>query len=287
MTTEPRNVFEVISQEYYSFTHSEKKLADYMLSNQDGLAYLSIGQLASGAGVAEATVSRFCRRLRFKNYVEFKLNAANTSLRFKPSNNPLSGQISATDSVADICRKLYTAEMEAIAQTMDVLDPQAVIQAADCLEKAPRVLCMGQGGSMLLAQEAAHLFSTVDNRFAAVIDSHMQAISASMMDPGDVIMFFSYSGSTRAMMETLKVAKGREGKIILVTRFPHSPGAELSDIVLQCGANENPLQSGSVAARIAQMYLVDVLFSEYSRRNLVKTRYNRARIAQALAEKHL
>lgn len=284
---ENNNVFEIISNSYYSFTASEKKLADYMLSNQDGLAYLSIGQLASGAGVAEATVSRFCRRLGFKNYVEFKLGAANTSLRFKPANNPLSGQIQQEDSVEDICRKLYTAEMEAIGQTMEVLKPEAIVRAADLLEKAPRVLCMGQGGSMLIAQEAAHLFSTVDNRFVAVVDSHMQAMSAAMMDPEDVVMFFSYSGSTRAMMETLKLAKEREGKVILVTRFPQSPGAELSDIVLQCGANENPLQSGSIAARIAQMYLMDVLFSEYSRRNLVKTRYNRARIAHALEEKHI
>jgi DNA-binding MurR/RpiR family transcriptional regulator len=58
-------------------------------------------------------------------------------------------------------------------------------------------------------------------------------------------------------------------------------------VVLQCGANENPLQSGSVAARIAQMYLLDVLFSEYARRNIVLARTNRARVAEALAEKHL
>jgi DNA-binding MurR/RpiR family transcriptional regulator len=75
--------------------------------------------------------------------------------------------------------------------------------------------------------------------------------------------------------------------VILATRFPRSPGAELSDVVLQCGANENPLQSGSVAARIAQMYLLDVLFSEYARRNIVLARTNRARVAEALAEKHL
>lgn len=287
MTPEVKNIFEIISQEYYTFTLSEKKLADFMLSNQDSLPYLSISQLASGAGVAEATVSRFCRRVGFQNYAQFKLAAANTSLRFKPANNPLSGQIEQQDSVEVICRKLYTAEMEAIGQTMDLLDPQAILRAANMLEKAGRVLCMGQGGSMLIAQEAAHLFSTVDNRFLPVIDSHMQAIAATMMEPEDVILFFSYSGSTRAMMETLKLAKERQGKVILVTRFPNAPGAAFSDVVLQCGANENPLQSGSIAARIAQMYLLDVLFSEYSRRNLFKTRDNRARIAQALADKHL
>lgn len=287
MSATQQNVFEIISREYYTFTMSEKKVADFILSNQDALPYLSISQLASGAGVAEATVSRFCRRVGFRNFAEFKVNTANTSLRFKPANNPLSGQIEQTDTVESICQKLYTAEMEAISQTMEVLRPESVLAAADLLEKAGRVLCMGQGGSMLIAQEAAHLFSTVDNRFVPVIDSHMQAISAAMMEPEDVIMFFSYSGSTRAMMETLQIARERQGKVILVTRFPNAPGAALSDIVLQCGANENPLQSGSIAARIAQMYLLDVLFSEYSRRNLVKTRLNRARIAQALMDKHL
>lgn len=287
MSATQQNVFEIISREYYTFTMSEKKVADFILSNQDALPYLSISQLAEGAAVAEATVSRFCRRVGFRNFAEFKVNTANTSLRFKPTNNPLSGQIEQTDTVESICQKLYTAEMEAISQTMEVLRPESVLAAADLLEKAGRVLCMGQGGSMLIAQEAAHLFSTVDNRFVPVIDSHMQAISAAMMEPEDVIMFFSYSGSTRAMMETLKLARERQGKVILVTRFPNAPGAELSDLVLQCGANENPLQSGSIAARIAQMYLLDVLFSEYSRRNLVKTRLNRARIAQALMDKHL
>lgn len=287
MLPETNNVFEIISQEYYSFTVSEKKLADYILSNQDGIAYLSISQLADGADVAEATVSRFSRRLGFKGYVDFKLTAANAALRFKPANNPLSGQIEDGDSVEDICRKLYSAEAEAMAQTMDVLNPEAVIQAATLLEKANRILCMGQGGSMLIAQEAAHLFSTVSSKFQAVNDSHMQAMAAAMMDPEDVIFFFSYSGSTRAMMETMQIARKRKGKIILVTRFPHSPGAEISDVVLQCGANENPLQSGSIAARIAQMYLLDVLFSEYSRRNIVRARTNRARVAEALAEKHL
>ena len=287
MLQETHNVFELISQEYYSFTASEKKLADFILSNQDGIAYLSISQLADGANVAEATVSRFSRRLGFKGYVDFKLTAANAALRFKPANNPLSGQVEDGDSVEDICRKLYSAEVEAMAQTMDVLSPEAVLQSATLLEKANRVLCMGQGGSMLIAQEAAHLFSTVSSKFQPVNDSHMQAIAAAMMDPDDVIFFFSYSGSTRAMMETMRLAKKRKGKIILVTRFPNSPGAELSDVVLQCGANENPLQSGSIAARIAQMYLLDVLFSEYSRRNIVLARTNRARVAEALSEKHL
>ena len=57
---------------------------------------------------------------------------------------------------------------------------------------------------------------------------------------------------------------------------------------LSKSANANaPGQLGSIGARIAQMYLMDVLFSELCRRNLDQCRQSRARIADALAEKHM
>lgn len=287
MSMDNQNIFERISSEYYSLTASEKKVADFVLANMSATQYMSISELAGACNVAEATVSRFSRRLGYKGYNTFKLAVSKASIQHKPVGNPLSGEITEEDSLQDVAKKLYSAEIEALSQTMELIEPDTVKAATDLLENARQVLCMGQGGSMLIANEAAHLFSTVSGKFRAVADSHLQAMAATMMDKQDVVMFFSYSGSTRAMMETLKLAKQREARIILVTRFPHSPGASVSDVVLQCGANESPLQSGSVAARIAQMYLMDVLFSEYSRRNLTQCRENRARIADALADKHL
>ncbi len=287
MPNNARTVFEQISSNYYALTSSEKKVADFTLSNQSGTQFMSISELADACGVAEATISRFCRRLGYKGYNAFKLALANSSPKHKLLDNPLSGEVTAEDSLEDICKKLYTAEAEAMAQTMEFLDLDSVAQASRMLHSARRVMCMGQGGSLLIANEAAHLFSTVSNKFTAVADSHLQAIAATTMDPEDVILFFSYSGSTQEMMETLKLARAQQGQVILVTRFPRSPGAELSNVVLQCGANENALQSGSVAARIAQMYLLDILFSEFSRKDLEQCLQIRGRIADALAHRHV
>ena len=35
-----------------------------------------------------------------------------------------------------------------------------------------------------------------------------------------------------------------------------------ADLVLQCGSREGPLQAGSVEARIAQLFVMDLLFTE-------------------------
>lgn len=280
------NAFEKISSAYYSLTAAEKKVADYVIIHQQESQYMSISELAEACGVAEATISRFARRLNYKGYNAFKLAVAHSTAG-RSAGNPLSGQVLAEDGVSDVCQKLFAANVDAMEQTLSLLRPEEVTAAGDLLERADKVLCMGQGGSMVMAQEAAHLFSTAFGKYFAVTDSHMQAIAAAQLGPRDVILYFSYSGATRDMVENCLLARERGAKVILVTRFPKSPGAALASVVLQCGANENPLQMGSVAARIAMIFVLDVLFSEVCRRDLPACRARRRQVADALSEKHL
>ena len=281
------NVFTLINHEYYQLTAAEKRIADHILLHQTEVQFRSISELAEMVGVAEATVSRFCRRLGYKGYNTFKLAVANSGASSRSVNNPLSGEVLPEDSVEDMCQKVCSADMEAISHTLSLIRPADIAKAADILLSARRVCCMGQGASMILAQETAHLFSTVLPDFYPIQDSHMQIVRASMMDEKDAIIYFSYSGATKDLLDVAKVTREQGVRLILVTRFPQSPGAGYADVVLECGAAENPLQLGSVAARIAQLYLVDVLFSEVCRRDLSGCRERRKQVADALADKHI
>lgn len=281
------NALEKISNAYYLLTAAEKKVADYVIAHQRESQYMSITELAEACGVAEATISRFAKRLDYKGYNAFKLAVAHSTAGRSSSGNPLSGEVLKEDSVANMCQKLFAANVDAMEQTLGLLQPEAVTAAGNLLAESGKVLCMGQGGAMVMAQEAAHLFSTAFGKYFAVIDSHMQAIATAQMDPQDVILYFSYSGATRDLMETARLARERKAKFILVTWFPKSPGAAMADVVLQCGANESPLQQGSAAARIAMIFVLDVLFSEVCRRDLETCRIHRRQVGSALAEKHL
>ena len=124
-----------------------------------------------------------------------------------------------------------------MTQTLELVRPEDYIRAADLLEEADRVLCMGQGGSMIIAMEAAHLFSTASGKFISVTDSHMQTIAIATAGENDVILFFSYSGATKDLIQTISYARERGLRSILVTHFANSPGADLADVTLLCGAN--------------------------------------------------
>lgn len=254
-----------ISSTYYKLTATEKKAADYLMGHLSQAQFLSISELAEACGVAEATISRFCRRLGYGG----------------------KGEVGPGDGVLEMAEKLLHINTHAMVQTLELLSPGVLEQAADLLCSARQVYCMGQGGSMILAMEAAHLFSTCWPHYHAVQGSHIQAITAALLGEEDVLLFFSYSGSTRDILDLMQVARERRCRIILVTRFPKSPGAAMADVVLQCGSDEGPLQMGTVPARISQLFLVDLLFNEVCRRNLPEAMQNRERTASALAAKHI
>jgi DNA-binding MurR/RpiR family transcriptional regulator len=281
----PDNAVNRITDAYYRLTASEKKLANFVVANGVKAQRMSISEIAQECGVAGATVSRFCRRLGYSGFSSFRLALAGNTDR-APA-NPLAGEIQPEDSVLEVCDKVAGANIDAIHETRKLVCEKDIQTAADAVLAADKVICMGQGGSMLMAQETAHLFSTAFSNFFPVIDSHMQAITVSQLTQRDLILYFSYSGSTRELLELLRIARKRGVRSLLITRYPNSPGAALADLVLQCGSMEGPLQLGSVAARMAQLYLMDVLFSEVCRRDLEGCRARREGVADALAEKHL
>ena len=208
-----------INAAYYKLTASEKKVADFLMGHLAEAQFLSISDLAESCGVAEATISRFCRRLGYGGYSAFKLAIAKSAVRSAPVEGAC-GEVSPKDTPRGMGEKLLHANTKAMAQTLELLNPAALERAAGLLAEARGVYCMGQGGSMILAMEAAHLFSTCWPYYHAVQGSHLQAITAALLGEEDVLLFFSYSGSTRDILDLMKVVKGRGCRVILITRFP-------------------------------------------------------------------
>jgi DNA-binding MurR/RpiR family transcriptional regulator len=286
-TEKTPSILTEVSKVYYQLTSAEKKVADYVSAETSKVPYQSISELASACGVADATVSRFCRRLGCNGFSAFKLAVASTAMNIRSADGPLSGEVTQTDSIPVMCRKISTSIAEAVAQTQELVDPKTIRRVADILLKANKVLCMGQGGSMIMAEEAAHMFTTTFGNFFAIRDNHIQAINAAQLNKDDVVLYFSYSGATRDLLDILPIVQKRKATSILITRFPNSPGAALADVILQCGSNENPLQLGSAEARVAQIYLLDVLLSEMCRRDVKACEKRREDIAAALSAKHI
>lgn len=283
------NIIERITAQYNALTKAEKRVADFVLANPMDAQYMSITDLAASSKVAEATIFRFCKTVGLSGYNEFKLSLAKSTVPSLPHDTvyDIYGKVKPGDSISDMCTKLYNSEVEALTQTLQKVDPDTLTRAVDILVESERVFCFGQGGSSILAMEAWGRFITAATNFYHIADNHLQAMSAALMGPKDAILFFSYSGSTRDMLEILPLVRENGVKVILITHFPDSEGTQFADTVLLCGSNEGPLQMGSIAAKVAQLFLIDILFNEYCRRDLDKTMLDREATTKAITGKML
>lgn len=283
MDEQSMDILERIRASYYQLTAAERRVADFVLAQHTQVQFMSITQLADECGTAEATVSRFCRSLKLKGFNAFKIELARLSALGAGGRN----RFLSTDTLSGRVQELGRLSIDAVHQTMELMDLRQIERTVEMIEKASRVLCIGSGGSMLMAGECAHLFSTVTGKFLAIPEAHMQVSAVATMDPGGLIFLFSYSGATTGGLQILELAKQRGIPTVLVTRFQKSPAAKLADVVLRCGSNESPFQFGSVPAKVAQLVLMDAVFQEYCRRNREACEESIQSIASALSAMHI
>ena len=283
MNEQSMDILERIRASYYQLTAAERKVADYVLTQHSQVQFMSITQLADECGTAETTVTRFCRSLKLKGFNAFKIELARHSvLGVSSRREPVS-----TDTLAGRVQESGRLAIDAVHQTTELMDLNQIGRAVELIEQAPTVLCLGSGGSMIMACECAHLFSTVTGKFTTISDAHMQISAVATMDPKGVIILFSYSGATTGGIQILELARQRGIRTILMTRFQKSPAAKLSEVVLCCGSNESPFQFGSVPAKVAQLVVIDVFFQEYCLRNQESCNECVQYIASALSALHI
>jgi len=280
-----QDIFSLIHSRYNSFTNTEKKVADYILENIKDVIYMSITDLADACGVGESSVFRFCKTMDLKGYQEFKIVLAHSiSL---DNETPQLGAITMQDTIAELSSKVLSSNVHALTETFNLLSENDIAHAVECLVRAQRIHFFGVGSSLMTAMEAKNKFMRITNKTECSIDSHLQIMSAALMTDQDVAVLISYSGSTKDTIEVAKVAKERGAKIISITRFAKSPLTSFADITLLCGANEGPLQGGSLSAKISQLYLLDLLYLEYFKQTNKESVHNKELTAEAVIEKML
>ena len=84
----------------------------------------------------------------------------------------------------------------------------------------------------------------------------------------DFAIAISYSGMSREVIDCARCAKEAGATVAVIT----SVGADTkllyyADVVLGVAACEQGVRSGAMASRIAQMNVVDIIFSAYSSRD--------------------
>lgn len=279
-----QNCLSVIRASFPSLSDKEKGIASYILEHPDKIIHLSINELAEETQCAEATIFRLCKRLGFKGYQALKIALAKEVVH--PIQD-LHEAIGEEDDYPTIAQKVFLTNIEALKDTLEILDGSAIEKAVSMLSEAGRIDLFGVGGSAAITMDAYHKFTKTGIPTFYHFDSHMQAIQASLRGPGDVVVGISHSGVNKDILQNLKIAKEAGAKIITITHYGKTPISQMSDVSLFTASRETIFRTEALASRLAQLCIIDALYVGMAVARFETTKENQAKIRDAISLKRL
>ena len=240
---------------YDNMGKAEKRIADWILENPKKIISLSIIELAEKCKCGEATIVRFAKRLGLNGFQELKFSLASEN-----GGSPASTHITASDSAYEIYEKVCNDIYLSLEKTKNSLKEDALREAAEKICKADKIVIFGLGNSSAIAIDASHKFMRAGLNAIAYTDNHMQVIAASHLKENDIAIGISHSGSSKDVVEALKIAKEHNATTIAITNSGKSPILKQSDIVLATSAKETEYNILALNSRIAQLAIIDTLY---------------------------
>jgi DNA-binding MurR/RpiR family transcriptional regulator len=257
-----------------SLRPAERRVAEAVLADPAATAELSISALARQCATSETTVMRLCRSLGLERFPELRLAMARAASRDEArygEGAQFSGDISPTDSLADVVRKIGFSDARAIQDTTSTLDIEALGQAADALNRARRIDIYGIGASGFVCQDLHQKLHRIGMLASTWQEPHAALTSAALLTDQDVALGISHTGTTIDTIEPLRLAAKRGSTTIAITNFISSPITEYANLVLATAARETTFRSGATTSRIAQLAVVDCLFVAVAQRSYDRT----------------
>ena len=279
---DPRAVGAQIRMRLPSLTPLEGKVASAILDRKDIDEATPLKEIAAVSGVSEAMVVKVAKKLGFAGFREFRQGLVDY---YRSDTAALHSEISAEDTAGEVVQKVFRTAMQALEETFAILDLAAFDRAADYIFRAKQRDFYGLGGSAQIARDVSHKFLRIGIRTSVFDDAHMMAMSASLLGPDDVVLAFSHSGTTSAVIDAVELARRNGARIIAVTNYATSPLAGMVDVVLCSTAQNSPLLGENATARIAQLNLLDALFVAIAQRDRKAADANLNRTMRAVQSK--
>lgn len=267
---------------YPSLKTALRKVADVILRQPEMAIYASVNEVAAVAAVSEATVMRFCRILGFKGFQDFKIALAREMVIPSPRLHEEEG--GEGEDEAAVVRKVFHTNGVALQDTLEILDIEAMKEAAQLLLTARQIMVVGVGGSGPAVTYAGNRFLLMGLRAHLCTDFYLMLMAAAMLSRGDVVLAISNLGTTREILETVGIVREKGARVMCITNNSLSPLARICNPVLVTASREVTLPEEAVASLICQISILDALFALIAEARGAQSRETLDRMAEAMVK---
>ena len=217
-----------------TLSKTEKKVADYLIANQDSIGFSTAIDLAREIGTSDTSLIRFVHRMGYPSFSAFKREMGsqlvNNSRAMRSSNKYAKSQAAVDGNVIG---EVYERAMDNIRRTCTGLDQQRIREVADILiNSRVKYICAFRTAQACAAYMSGKLSYYLPNVLnIGGVENH--AVE-SLIDitPQDCLLMYSFPMYSEVNSSLLEIAQERNAKSILITDRVTAPLASKASVVL-------------------------------------------------------
>ena len=232
-------------QEKKGFSDSERTIADYLLRHSRLLPSMTTRQLAKKTYTSSAAIVRFCQKLGFGGYTEFRVEFLAQMIQYIESPYGMELSMTDRDSVHSILEKVTRLEIDAMQETYRMLNPADFVRAFAILQKTSHID-----------------FYAMDNKCSTVHPAMtMQYLQATGAPKDHVGFLISRTGENRMLIDIARLLKMRGNPVLLITGKKDSTLGSLADVAFPVASVKTMEELGPRVFLMGAKYVMDVLFA--------------------------
>lgn len=240
-----------------SMSKSEKKASQLLEDNAEDVVHMTLSEYAENAGVSQATVLRYCRNFEVDGFPEFKMKVM-MALQNRQEISE-SSEVEAGDSMKTILEKVFTINIQTLKDSLNLYS-ETYEEALETISKANSVHFFGIGDASIPAELARIKLRRLGIISTVNVDADMQLMTACALKPGDVAIAISFSGKTKSVVESMRIAKERGAATICITKMKKSALTKHCDIALFTATTDITVGKEIVGRRIAEQAIMEALY---------------------------
>jgi DNA-binding MurR/RpiR family transcriptional regulator len=234
---------------------AQQQVIAVILKDPEQALSMSVDALAAQAQVSMPTIMRTTRQFGFEGVREFKLALAQDLGR----TSSVHRAVSLDDDCAEIIQKILGSTAASISALQLQLNPQNLNEAAELISNASRIDCYSVGTtSAFMADDLQGRLFRLGKAAYAFHDAHKQLISAASLGSQGVAVAISHVGRMPFLLESVTFAKSQGAKVIAITQ-PHTPLAEIADVVIDVMVPPDAVMRVGTDAYIAHLLVIELL----------------------------
>ena len=251
----PTKLLRQIKNSLPELRKSERAVGEFVLEDPKSIINMKTAEASEKIGISEPTLIRFCKALGFSGYQDFKINL---SQQLAADDYFVMYEIDEDDSIHELCEKVFDTTISEILNVRSQIDQNILEEAIEALANARRVEFYAFGGSAPVAMDAQHKFFRLKIPSSYISDPHIQFMSANSLGKKDVVVAISQSGTTSALLDSVRIVRKSGVKVIGIMPG-RTPLADMCDYALTIDVGDNNRLSKPNTSRIAYTAVIDVM----------------------------